>query len=124
MNQEERLDAAANAIFIESLRIEIKQLEATCAAQHDVLLEINDWDLNAEQLAIVQKGLLPTSGQSLLDTLERYRKALEAVNTQLNCPCRNTTETSHRRDGSVIISQDVRKQVADCITPPQEKEEK
>ena len=40
---------------------------------------------------------------------------LNQVHEQLECPARNTTVTSHRRDGSVIISQDVRKAIRDAI---------
>lgn len=39
----------------------------------------------------------------------------EMLDGQLNCPMRNTTITSHRRDGSVIISQDIRKETHDAL---------
>lgn len=40
---------------------------------------------------------------------------LKAIATQLECPSRNTTMTSYRRDGSVIISTDIRQRVRDVI---------
>lgn len=40
---------------------------------------------------------------------------LSAVSVQLECPSRNTTMTSYRRDGSVIISSDVREMVKQAI---------
>jgi hypothetical protein len=43
--------------------------------------------------------------------LTATRAALEAVAKELECPARNTTITSHRRDGSVIISNETRAQV-------------
>lgn len=44
--------------------------------------------------------------------LEAARQLLEAIHRQLESPSRNTTMTSYRRDGSVIISTDIRQRVA------------
>lgn len=40
---------------------------------------------------------------------------LERIKTQLDCPSRNTTVSSYRRDGLVIISSDLRLEVAAAI---------
>lgn len=43
------------------------------------------------------------------------RQLLEDIHAQLECPARNTTMTSLRRDGSVIISQDIRQRLSDWL---------
>lgn len=42
---------------------------------------------------------------------------LRQVHEQLECVVRNTTVTSHRRDGSVIISSDLRYKIRDVVCP-------
>lgn len=39
------------------------------------------------------------------------------IHEQLMCPARNTTVTSNRRDGSVIISEDIRRCVSKIVCP-------
>lgn len=47
--------------------------------------------------------------------LERAEKILKVIHAQLECPSRNTTMTSYRRDGSVIISSDIREMVREWV---------
>lgn len=46
---------------------------------------------------------------------EELVEVLEKISEQLECPARNTTRSSHRRDGSVIISSDLREAVRAAI---------
>jgi hypothetical protein len=72
----------------------------------------------------LQRELFHQGNQGLVAQLSDARaalrvkdEALNAVAAQLSCPARNTT-SSHRRDGSVIISDDVRTMVQSAALQP------
>jgi hypothetical protein len=51
------------------------------------------------------------------DCVLKLHQLLKDIHEQLECPARNTTITSHRRDGSVIISHDLRSRVKQIVQP-------
>lgn len=71
--------------LVSTLKRELTIAQADCAAMRDKLLEINDWDLNAEQLELVQKALSSTAGKEMLAAMALkdsiIRDVLESSNT-------------------------------------------
>jgi len=64
----------------------------------------------------------PTQIEEMREKLQHVRalnaqllEVLHRIDVQLECPSRNTTMTSYRKDGSVIISQDLREAVRAAI---------
>lgn len=69
-----------------------------------------------EVIKLIQKDVInATTPSPDKEKLRGVRDALNNINIQLECPARNTTRSYHR-DGSVIISSDVREQIKQAIT--------
>ena len=49
------------------------------------------------------------------ERLQQAHELLLAIHEQLESPCRNTTMSSYRSDGSVIISSDIRRRVREWL---------
>jgi len=62
-----------------------------------------------------QRNRVSRANAELIAAAPELLGALKAIAAQLECPSRNTTMTSYRRDGSVIISHDVRARVRAAI---------
>lgn len=62
----------------------------------------------------------PIPDTAILKQFEDMKQLLTIIGEQLECPSRNTTMTSYRRDGSVIISNDIRQKVKDILKPTKE----
>jgi hypothetical protein len=58
----------------------------------------------------------------LADAAPELLEALKAAQRELECPARNTTASSHRRDGSVVISNDTRQAIKSAIAKAEGKE--
>lgn len=62
-----------------------------------------------------------TALYEIIEERDRLRAILEKIVDQLNCPARNTTMTSYRRDGSVIISEDLRQEARAALAGKDER---
>lgn len=63
-------------------------------------------------------GWYKNDSDSLKSALKMCADDLKMIGNQLECPSRNTTMTSYRRDGSVIISHDIRDKIKETLSDP------
>lgn len=74
-----------------------------------------DKDITLGQIDRIIQLAIDQSTAKLTEENKGLRNLLTRINTQLECPGRNTTMTSYRRDGSVIISGDIRDEIKQAL---------